>query len=128
MSDFQDRIANLPQKRLALLAMELQAKLDRLERRAADPIAIIGMGCRFPGGAIGPDAFWEVLRNGVDAISEVPRDRWNIEEYYDPDPGAPGKMSTRYGGFVEAIDQFDPQFFGITPREAASIDPQHRLL
>jgi microcystin synthetase protein McyG len=128
MSDFQDRIANLPPKRLALLAIELQAKLERLEQRSVEPIAIIGMGCRFPGGATGPDAFWEVLRNGVDAISEVPRDRWNIDEYYDPEPGAPGKMSTRYGGFVDAIDQFDPLFFGITPREAASMDPQQRLL
>lgn len=92
-----------------------------------EPIAIIGIGCRFPG-AKNPDAYWKLLRNGVDAITEVPPDRWNIDDFYDPDPSAPGKMNTRYGGFIEDVDQFDPYFFGISPREAMSMDPQQRLL
>nr|AXN93621.1 PuwB [Symplocastrum muelleri NIVA-CYA 644] len=90
-------------------------------------IAIIGIGCRFPG-VKNTEAFWHLLRDGVDAIAEVPRTRWDINAFYDPDPAMPDKMNTRWGGFLEQVDQFDPQFFGISPREAASIDPQQRLL
>src|SRR6266478_2042855 len=92
-----------------------------------DAIAIIGMGCRFPG-ASNPAAFWRLLFDGKDAISEVPSDRWDIDEYYDRDPLAPGKMNTRWGGFLDRVDEFDPFFFGISPREAACMDPQQRLL
>ncbi len=92
-----------------------------------EPIAIIGIGCRFPG-AKDPEAFWQLLRDGVDAITEVPSSRWDIESFYDPTPGAPGKMNTRWGGFLEQVDQFDPQFFGIAPGEVASMDPKQRLL
>ena len=90
-------------------------------------MAVIGLGCRFPGG---PDAesFWKLLERGGDGIREVPRDRWDIDAYYDPDPDAPGKMYTRCGGFLDQVDQFDPSFFGISPREAVSMDPQQRLL
>ncbi|MDM8557192.1 SDR family NAD(P)-dependent oxidoreductase [Candidatus Parabeggiatoa sp. HSG14] len=94
-----------------------------------EPIAIIGMACRFPGLADSPDAFWQLLHEGKDAITEVPKKRWNVDDYYDLDPEMPGKMYTRYGGFLrESIETFDPQFFGISPREAANIDPQQRLL
>src|SRR5437764_999532 len=82
-----------------------------------EPIAIIGIGCRFPGGANDPDAFWKLLEAGVDAITEVPVDRWNIHSFYDPEPGKPGKTQARWGGFLAGIDQFDPHFFGISPRE-----------
>ena len=92
-----------------------------------EPIAIIGIGCRFPG-AKDPEAFWQLLRDGVDAITEVPANRWDIESFYDPDSAQPDKMNTRWGGFLDQVDQFDPQFFGIAPREAASMDPQQRLL
>ena len=93
-----------------------------------EPIAIVGMACRFPGGADSPEAFWDLLSNGVDAISEVPKDRWDADRFYDPDPATPGKMSTRYGGFLDRVDEFDAQFFGLAPREAVRMDPQHRLI
>jgi len=92
-----------------------------------EPIAIIGIGCRFPG-AKDPEAFWQLLRDGIDAISEVPVDRWDSNAFYDANAGVPGKMNTRWGGFLEHVDQFDPHFFGISPREAGRMDPQHRLL
>jgi myxalamid-type polyketide synthase MxaE and MxaD len=98
------------------------------ERGANDqPIAIIGVGCRFPG-AGDPATFWQLLRNGVDAISEVPADRFDQQAFYDADPAIPGKMNTRWGGFLGQVDRFDADFFGISPREASRMDPQQRLL
>ncbi|HEU4577828.1 MAG TPA: SDR family NAD(P)-dependent oxidoreductase [Polyangiaceae bacterium] len=93
-----------------------------------EPIAIIGIGCRFPGGVTDPESFWSLLERGVDAITEVPRERWDIEQWYDADPDAVGKMTTRWGGFLSDLESFEPGFFGISPREAPSIDPQERLL
>ena len=92
-----------------------------------EPIAIIGIGCRFPG-AENHQEFWRLLRDGVDAVSEIPPDRWDIDRYYDTDAKRPGKMNTRWGGFVRQVDQFDPSFFKIARREAPFIDPQQRLL
>src|SRR6266446_6728408 len=91
-------------------------------------IAIIGVGCRFPGGVSSKDSLWKLLVEGREAIIEVPPDRWNVERYYDAEPGVAGKSIALRGGFIDAIDQFDPQFFGISPREAPYVDPQHRLL
>jgi acyl transferase domain-containing protein/acyl carrier protein len=137
MSELFDRLTKLSPKRLALLALELQERLDTAERAASEraasdraasePIAVIGMGCRLPG-ADSPDAYWQLLRDGVDAVADVPRSRWDADALYDPDPDAPGKIATRWGGFLDDIDQFEPQFFGISPREAQTIDPQQRLL
>jgi myxalamid-type polyketide synthase MxaB len=93
----------------------------------AEPIAVTGMACRFPG-ASDLEAFWDVLHGGIDAISEVPAERWDIDFFYDPDPNAPGKIYTRFGGFLKQVDMFDAQFFGISPREALSLDPQQRML
>lgn len=95
--------------------------------RTDEPIAIVAVSCRFPGAA-DPEAFWELLSGGVDAIREVPEDRFDIDEFYDPDPDAPGKTYTRFGGFLDGIDGFDPEFFGISPREAVWIEPQQRLV
>lgn len=94
----------------------------------ADAIAIIGIGCRLPGGVHGPASFWQLLQNGVDAITEIPPDRWNIQKFFDPDQQKPGHTYAKWGGFIDKIDQFDAQFFGISPREAAVMDPQQRLL
>jgi polyketide synthase 12/myxalamid-type polyketide synthase MxaB/epothilone polyketide synthase D len=129
MSRNPDDLKSLsPLKRALLEIKEMQARLDAVERAQTEPIAIIGVGCRFPRGADNLQAFWQMLRDGVDGISEVPPSRWNIDRYYDPDPGAPGKMNTRWGGFVERVAEFDAGFFGISPREALWMDPQQRLL
>jgi len=93
-----------------------------------EPIAVIGMSCRFPKTASSPEAFWELLYEGVDGTSEIPKQRWDIDAYYDPDPDVVGKMSTRRGGFVKDIDLFDADFFGISPNEAKLMDPQQRLV
>jgi len=93
-----------------------------------EPIAIIGIGCRFPGGADSPAAFWKMLCAGVDAIREIPPDRWNIAAHYDPTPGRAEKSISKWGGFIANIDRFDPAPFGISPREADCMDPQQRLL
>jgi len=93
-----------------------------------EPIAIVGMGCRFPGSSDSPEALWDLLEKGEDAIELIPKSRWDIEEWYDADRDAVGKMYVREGGFIEGIESFDAAFFNITPQEARSIDPQQRLL
>ena len=92
-----------------------------------EPIAVISMACRFPGAAT-PEAFWQLLWNGTDMVQEIPASRWPVDEYYDPQRPMPGKMYMREAAFVESAEQFDPLFFGIAPREAVSMDPQHWLL
>ena len=96
--------------------------------KADEPIAIVGFGCRYPGGVDGADSYWKLLSEGIDAVSTVPRERWDASALYDPDPDAAGKMVTREGGFLREIDRFDAAFFGISPREAAAMDPQQRIL
>ncbi len=97
------------------------------EANASEPIAIVGIGCRFPG-AGNPIEFWDLLSSGRDAISEVPPDRWDVDEVYDPDPQVAGRAITRWGGFLADVDRFDPFFFGISPGETERMDPQQRLL
>jgi myxalamid-type polyketide synthase MxaB len=111
----------------ALEAVEqMQAKLDEVERRRTEPIAIVGLGCRVPGGGRDPEAFWSLLHDGVDAITEAPADRWSRAAY--DRLGLPPDLPAHPGGFLEQIDRFDARFFGLSPREAATLDPQHRLL
>jgi len=99
------------------------------ENPSNEPIAIIGIGCRFPGGVHNLDEFWQLLRDGIDAISDIPPDRFDINSYFGPTPYTPGKVITRQGGFLtDKLDYFDPAFFGISPREATMMDPQQRLL
>lgn len=98
------------------------------QRIPPEPIAIVGIGCRLPGGVSGPDDLWELLREGREAIGEIPADRWDLNHHFNPDPQVPLRQHLRRGGFVEGIDQFDPSFFGISPREAVCMDPQQRLL
>ncbi|HEY6186971.1 MAG TPA: beta-ketoacyl synthase N-terminal-like domain-containing protein [Pyrinomonadaceae bacterium] len=113
--------------RVSALAPEMIEKPSPVAGTTREPLAIIGIGCRFPG-ANNATAFWEMLRDGVDAITEVPIERWDARDFYSPTATTRGKMNTRWGGFLEQVDKFDASFFGIAPREAAQMDPQQRLL
>ncbi|GHO54873.1 type I polyketide synthase [Ktedonobacter robiniae] len=95
---------------------------------STEPIAIVGLGCRFPGDANSPQAFWELLLNGTDPVGEIPTERWDLRRYYHPDPSQPGKMYSRHASLLKQVDQFDAAFFGISPMEASRMDPQQRLL
>ncbi|WP_079019707.1 phthiocerol type I polyketide synthase PpsB [Mycobacterium tuberculosis] len=107
----------------------LADEFDRVSRIAvAEPVAVVGIGCRFPGDVDGPESFWDFLVAGRNAISTVPADRWDAEAFYHPDPLTPGRMTTKWGGFVPDVAGFDAEFFGITPREATAMDPQQRML
>ena len=114
-------------QKAAIALKEMRSKLEAMERAATEPIAIVGMSGRFPG-ASSCDDFWQLLHEGVDATVDIPAERWSLDQYYDPNPNAPGKMNTRRGAFVAGVDQFDPAFFGISAREAVKMDPQQRLL
>ena len=128
MNEFLERITKLSPKRLALLTLDLQQRLEAAEARAAEPIAVVGMGCRFPGEATGLDAYWSLLQRGVDAVTEVPPERWNAEAIFDGGIPASGRSASNWGGFLKDVDRFDAKFFGISRREAVSLDPQQRLL
>ncbi len=125
--DLRKRLDGMSPQRLKLLALELDEKVQHAEAAHTEPIAIIGIGCRMPG-ADSPAEYWELLDKGRDAIREVPPDRWNVDEYFDSDPDAPGSVSSRSGGFLNGVDLFDARFFGISRREAVSMDPQQRIL
>jgi acyl transferase domain-containing protein len=96
--------------------------------KSTEPLAIVGIGCRFPGSVRSHDELWKLLVEGVDAITEIPANRWSLASFYDPDPAKLGRACVRWGGFLEGVDEFDARFFGISPREAAMADPQQRLL
>ena len=127
MSELDARLAALSPDRLLLVTSQLQQRLRRLEDAAHEPIAVVGIGCRFPQAAT-PEEFWNLLASGRDTIAEVPAERWDINAWYDPDPDADGRMYARHGSFLNNVDLFDAPFFGIAPREVLSMDPQQRLL
>ncbi|MDY7006756.1 MAG: beta-ketoacyl synthase N-terminal-like domain-containing protein [Cyanobacteriota bacterium] len=122
----KDRLSLSKQMFLAL--KQAETKLEMMERSRSEAIAIIGIGCRFPGNANTPESFWELLSNGEDSVREIPRERWNLDYYYDPNPETPGKMYIRHAALVDRVDRFDPHFFSISGREAHSLDPQQRFI
>ncbi len=107
---------------------QLKKQLAEADQRSPEPIAVIGMACRFPGGAGTPEAFWQVLASGADTVGEIPEDRWSWRQFYNADPKVAGTHYVRHGSFLENVSDFDPEFFGISGREADALDPQHRLL
>ncbi|MDQ0957039.1 acyl transferase domain-containing protein/acyl carrier protein [Streptomyces sp. B4I13] len=127
MSD-EERLLGYLKKVTADLHQTRQ-RLAAAEAHRNDPVAIVAMGCRFPGGVGDPDDLWRLLDDGGDAMSEWPRDRgWDADALYDPTPGTPGRSYTRTGGFIDRVGDFDAGFFGISPREAVGTDPQQRIL
>src|SRR5262249_54588551 len=116
-------------ERVAVELHESRRRLRETEERLSEPIAIVGMACRFPGGVRSPEDFWELLAEGVDAVSGLPADRgWDLESLYGPRGARPAPSSVRHGGFLYGLGDFDAELFGISPREAVAMDPQQRLL
>jgi acyl transferase domain-containing protein/esterase/lipase superfamily enzyme len=129
VAKFADRLTQMSPKRLMLLCLELQDKIAELERGSErHRVAVVGIGCRLPGGVFSPETYWDLLQAGRSGVIEVPPDRWKLDEVYDPDPAARGKTYARHGGFLDRVFDFDAAFFGLSPREAIGIDPQQRLL
>jgi acyl transferase domain-containing protein len=117
-----------PLKQALVLIEHLERELAAARTLASEPIAVVGMGCRFPGGVSNPDSYWSLLCHGIDTVGPIPEDRLPTASLYDPNRELPGKIYTRFGSFVGDVSGFDAEFFGISPREACSLDPQHRLL
>ncbi|WP_197094187.1 beta-ketoacyl synthase N-terminal-like domain-containing protein, partial [Nonomuraea sp. SBT364] len=115
-------------KRATVELAQTRRRLAEVEERHDEPIAVIGMACRYPGGSGTTEGYWDLLREGRHAVREVPSTRWDIDDYYDPDPRAPGGIYTRYGTFLDDVAGWDADFFGLSPREALRMDPQQRML
>ena len=127
MSDLSERLAGLSPAQRKLLEQRLAQQQGDEQSNRPEPIAIVGLACRFPA-APNLAAFWQLIHHGLDGVVDIPASRWNLEEFYDPTGEQPGKISVRQAALLNGIEEFDPQFFGITPREAVQIDPQQRIL
>jgi len=125
MNKISNQISHLSPMKLAYAIEQLRSKVEIVD---AEPVAIIGIGCRFPGNANDSEAYWNNLINGIEAIREIPNTRWNINDWYDSDPDVSGKMYSRHGGFLDSVEYFDADFFGITRKELLNMDPQQALL
>ena len=125
MNDTRMPVSGMSAVKLALMAKQMRAQSAQALR--SDPIAIVGMGCRLPGGANTPEGLWRLLCDGIETAREVPSDRWKVDAWYDPDLSATAKTVTKRGSFLDHIDNFDSDYFGVTPREADRMDPQQRL-
>ena len=129
MSQSTDNLTPLQRAFIALESTREQLARARSEAdEAREPVAIIGLGCRVPGGGNDAASLWALMRDGVDATGPLPAERWDVEATYDPDPETVGTIATRGGGFLKDVRGFDPAHFGITRREAQGMDPQQRLL
>lgn len=120
--DFKSRLS-----KALVTVKKLRSRLEQIETASHEPIAIVGMGCRLPGSSNDEASFWQMLKNGVDAVTDFPRDRANADRWYDPNPEVPGKAYIMKAGYIDSVDRFDPTLFGISPREAIGMDPQQRL-
>lgn len=127
MGEYVERLAGL--SKAQLIALSLRLKQQAQDAAAVrEPVAILGAGCRWPGGVVDLDGYWDLLRGGRSGVSEMVGQRWNMDAWFDADPEAAGKSNARFHGLVDQVDMFDADFFGISPREAQSMDPQQRLL
>jgi acyl transferase domain-containing protein/acyl carrier protein len=123
-----DAIDDSTARRILDALKNARHKIEQLQQADQEAIAIVGIGCRFPGGVDSPESYWQLLSEGKDAVVEIPPQRWDSQRYFHPEPNQSGFINTTRAALIDQVDQFDPQFFNISPREAINLDPQQRLV